>query len=301
MSSLNFKHLRYFWVVAANGTIARAAEILHVTPQTISGQLRELEEQVDAKLFQKSGRNLVLTDTGRLVFSYADEMFRLGDELQDVIEGRSPGAALTLTVGVAMVVPKLLAYRVLEPVLNMPESVRLVCLEASLADLLADLSVHKIDLVLADAPMSPTLNVRAYNHLLGESGLSFFTARKAARKHRTGFPHSLNGAPMLMPTASSALRRSLEQWLEQQDIKPVVVAEFEDRALMKAFGEAGTGIFTSPTAVEEDVVAKYGVSVIGRTEEIKERFYAISAERRIKHPAVSAITEAARTGLFMTS
>ena len=301
MSSLNFKHLRYFWVVAANGTIARAAEILHVTPQTISGQLRELEEQIDAKLFQKSGRNLVLTDTGRLVFSYADEMFRLGDELQDVIEGRTPGAALTLTVGVAMVVPKLLAYRVLEPVFNMPESVRLVCLEASLADLLADLSVHKIDLVLADAPMSPTLNVRAYNHLLGESGLSFFTTRKAARKYRSGFPQSLNGAPMLMPTASSALRRSLEQWLEQQDIKPVVVAEFEDRALMKAFGEAGTGIFTSPTAVEEDVVAKYGVSVIGRTEEIKECFYAISAERRIKHPAVSAITEAARTGLFMTS
>jgi LysR family transcriptional activator of nhaA len=228
-------------------------------------------------------------------------MFRLGDELQDVIEGRSPGAALTLTVGVAMVVPKLLAYRVLEPVLNMPESVRLVCLEASLADLLADLSVHKIDLVLADAPMSPTLNVRAYNHLLGESGLSFFTTRKAVRKYKAGFPQSLNGAPMLMPTASSALRRSLEQWLEQQDIKPVVVAEFEDRALMKAFGEAGTGIFTSPTAVEEDVVAKYGVSVIGRTEEIRERFYAISAERRIKHPAVSAITEAARTGLFMPS
>ena len=301
MSSLNFKHLRYFWAVASNGTIARAAEILHVTPQTISGQLRELEEQVDAKLFQKSGRNLVLTDTGRLVFSYADEMFRLGDELQDVMEGRTPGAALTLTVGVAMVVPKLLAYRVLEPVFNMPDSVRLICLEASLADLLADLSVHKIDLVLADAPMSPTLNVRAYNHLLGESGLSFFTTRKAARKYRTGFPQSLNGAPMLMPTASSALRRSLEQWLEQQDIKPVVVAEFEDRALMKAFGEAGTGIFTSPTAVEEDVVAKYGVSVIGRTEEIKESFYAISAERRIKHPAVSAITEAARTGLFMTS
>ena len=301
MSSLNFKHLRYFWAVAANGTIAQAAEILHVTPQTISGQLRELEEQVNAKLFQKSGRNLVLTDTGRLVFSYADEMFRLGDELQDVMEGRTPGAALTLTVGVAMVVPKLLAYRVLEPVLSMTESVRLVCLESSLADLLADLSVHKIDLVLADAPMSPTLNVRAYNHLLGESGLSFFATRKAARKYKAGFPHSLNEAPMLIPTASSALRRSLEQWLEQQDIKPVMVAEFEDRALMKAFGEAGAGIFTSPTAVEEDVVAKYGVSVIARTDEIKERFYAISAERRIKHPAVSAITEAARTGLFTAS
>ena len=298
MPSLNFKHLRYFWAVAANGTIARAAEILHVTPQTISGQLRELEEQVNAKLFQKSGRNLVLTDTGRLVFSYADEMFRLGDELQDVMEGRTPGSALTLTVGVAMVVPKLLAYRILEPVFQMPDTVRLVCMEASLADLLADLSVHKIDLVLADAPMSPSLKVRAYNHLLGESALSFFAMRKFARKYKAGFPQSLNDAPMLMPTASSALRRSLEQWLEQQDIKPVVIAEFEDRALMKAFGEAGTGIFTSPSAVEEDVVAKYGVSVIGRTDEIKERFYAISAERRIKHPAVSAITEAARTGLF---
>jgi len=301
MSSLNFKHLRYFWAVAANGTIARASEILHVTPQTISGQLRELEEQVNAKLFQKSGRNLVLTDTGRLVFSYADEMFRLGDELQDVIEGRIPGVALTLTVGVAMVVPKLLAYRVLEPVLQMPESVRLVCQEASLADLLADLSVHKIDLVLADAPMSPALNIRAYNHLLGESGLSFYATRESAKRYTTKFPHSLNGAPMLMPTASSALRRSLEQWFERQDIKPVIVAEFEDRALMKAFGEANAGIFTTPTTVEDDVVAKYGVRVIGRTEDIKERFYAISAERRIKHPAVSAITEAARTELFISS
>lgn len=301
MPGLNFKHLRYFWAVAANGTIARAAEILHVTPQTISGQLRELEEQVNAKLFQKSGRNLVLTDTGRLVFSYADEMFRLGDELQDVMEGRAPGADLTLTVGVAMVVPKLLAYRVLEPVLDMQDPVRLVCLEASLSDLLADLSVHKVDLVLADAPMSPTLNVRAYNHLLGESGISFFATRKSARKYKAKFPYSLNAAPMLMPTASSALRRSLEQWLERQEVKPLFVAEFEDRALMKAFGEAGAGVFTTPTAVEEDVIAKYGVSVIGRTDDIKERFYAISAERRIKHPAVSVITEAARNSLFMTS
>lgn len=301
MSNLNFKHLRYFWAVAANGTIARASEILHVTPQTISGQLRELEEQMNAKLFQKSGRNLVLTETGRVVFSYADEMFRLSDELQDVMEGRTPGASLTLTVGVAMVVPKLLAYRVLEPVLQMDESVRLVCQEASLAELLADLSIHKVDLVLADAPMSPALNIRAYNHLLGESGLSFFTVKNKARKYAAGFPDSLNGAPMLMPTSSSALRRSLEQWFERLGIKPVIVAEFEDRALMKAFGEADAGIFTSPTTVEEDVVAKYGVRVIGRTEDIKEHFYAISAERRIKHPAVSAITETARTELFTSS
>jgi LysR family transcriptional activator of nhaA len=301
MSSLNFKHLRYFWAVAANGTIARASEILHVTPQTISGQLRELEEQMNAKLFQKSGRNLVLTETGRVVFSYADEMFRLSDELQDVMEGRTPGASLTLTVGVAMVVPKLLAYRVLEPVLQMDESVRLVCQEASLAELLADLSIHKVDLVLADAPMSPALNIRAYNHLLGESGLSFFTVKNKARKYAAGSPDSLDGAPMLMPTSSSALRRSLEQWFERLGIKPVIVAEFEDRALMKAFGEADAGIFTSPTTVEEDVVAKYGVRVIGRTEDIKEHFYAISAERRIKHPAVSAITETARTELFTSS
>ena len=298
MSSLNLKHLRYFWAVAANGSIARASELLHLTPQTISGQLRELEEQLNAKLFQKSGRNLVLTDTGRMVFSYADEMFRLGDELQDVLEGRIPGAALTLTVGVAMVVPKLLAYRVLEPALMMPESVHLVCLEAPLPDLLADLSIHKLDLVLADSPVSPALNIRAYNHQLGESGISFFATRAAARKYAAGFPGCLHGAPMLMPTGSSALRRSLEQWFERQNIKPVVVAEFEDRALMKAFGEANAGLFTSPTTVEDDVVAKYGVRVIGRTDEIRERYYAISAERRIKHPAVVAITESARSTLF---
>lgn len=301
MSNLNFKHLRYFWAVAAHGSIARAAEVLYLTPQTISGQLRELEEQLGAKLFQKSGRNLVLTDTGRVVFSYADEMFRLGDELQDVLAGRIPGAALTLTVGVAMVVPKLLAYRVLEPVLNMGESVRLICQEASLSDLLADLSVHKLDLVLADSPLSPALNIRAYNHPLGESGISFFAVPGKARKYASKFPYSLDGAPMLMPTASSALRRMLEQWFEQQEIRPVIVAEFEDRALMKAFGEADAGVFTSPTAVEEDVVEKYGVRVIGRTQDIKERFYAISAERRIKHPAISAITEMARSELFTSA
>ena len=295
---LNLKHLRYFWAVATHGSIARASEVLYLTPQTISGQLRELEQQLNAKLFQKSGRNLVLTDTGRVVFSYADEMFRLGDELQDVLAGRTPGAALTLTVGVAMVVPKLLAYRVLEPVLKMQDRVRLVCQEAPLVDLLAELSVHKLDLVLADSPISPALNIRAYNHLLGESGISFFATQKKARKYAARFPSSLNNAPMLMPTASSALRRMLEQWFERQEVRPAIVAEFEDRALMKAFGEADAGIFTSPTAVEDDVVAKYGVRVIGRTDDIKEHFYAISAERRIKHPAVTAITETARSELF---
>ena len=298
MSQLNLKHLRYFWMVASHGSITRASELLHLTPQTISGQLRELETQVGQKLFAKSGRQLVLTETGRVVFSYADEMFRLGNELQDVLAGHAPEASMTLYVGVAMVVPKLLAYRVLEPVLKMDVPVRLVCHEAPLVDLLADLSVHKLDVVLADSPVSPALNVRVYNHMLGESSISFFATRSMARRYTARFPQSLDGAPFLIPTSSSASRRSLEYWFEQHDLHPNIVAEFEDRALMKAFGEAAAGIFTAPTAVEEDILSKYGVKVIGRTDDIKEHYYAISSERRIKHPAVSAITESARSDLF---
>ncbi len=298
MKNINLKHLRYFWAVASHGSIASAAEILHLTPQTISGQLSELEYQIGTKLFQKAGRNLVLTDAGRMVFNYADEIFRLSTELEDVLDGRDPSAQSTLNVGIAMVVPKLLAYRVLAPVLNLDEPVRLVCNEAPFVDLLAELSVHKLDLILADSPFSPGLNIRAYNHLLGESGVTFFASEPDDRLYRDNFPQSLEGAPMLMPTTNCALRRSLELWFERIDVRPTVVAEFEDRALMKAFGEAATGIFTSPTAVEDDVLNKYAVTVIGRSEEVKERFYAISAERKIKHPAISAITEAARQDLF---
>lgn len=295
---LNLKHLRYFWAVASQGSIVRAAEALFLTPQTISGQLTDLEKQVGAKLFRREGRQLVLTDTGRLVFSYADEMFRLGLELQDVLAGRTPGSAVTLKVGVAMVVPKLLAYRVLEPVLRMEEQVSLICHEAPLVDLLADLSVHKLDVVLADVPISPALNIRAFNHVLGESGISFFGVPGQAERLREGFPASLTGTPMLMPSAGSSLRRNLELWFERHGVIPRVVAEFEDRALMKAFGERGAGVFTSPSTVEDDVISKYGVAVVGRTDEITERFYLISPERRIKHPAVTVITEAARTELF---
>ncbi len=298
MKNLNLKHLRYFWAVAGHGSIARASEILHITPQTISGQLRDLEQQIGSKLFEKAGRNLVLTETGRLVFSYADEMFRLGIELQDALAGRTPTSRLTLNVGIAMVVPKLLAYRVLEPVLGLEEPTRLICNEAPLVDLLADLSVHKLDLVIADSPLSPALNIRAYNHPLGESGITFFASATDDRQYRKDFPHSLDGVPMLMPTSSSALRRSLELWFERSGVQPLVVAEFEDRALMKAFGEAAAGVFTSPTAVEGDVLKKYAVKVIGRTDEVRERFFIISGERRIKHPAVAAITEAARLDLF---
>ena len=295
---LNLKHLRYFWAVASHGSIAKASEALFLTPQTISGQLRELEQQVGSKLFDRDGRGLALTETGRLVYSYADEMFQLGSELQNVLDGHTPGYALTIKVGIAMVVPKLLAYRVLEPVLKLPDTVRLICHEAPLVDLLAQLAVHKLDVVLADSPISPGMNVRAYNHALGESGISFFAVPKKARKLRQDFPKSLDGERMLMPSAGSSLRRNLENWFERNDINPLVIAEFEDRALMKVFGESGTGVFTTPTAVEQDVLDKYDVKVIGRTEEIKESYFAISAERRIKHPAVSAITETARNELF---
>ncbi len=298
MPQLNLKHLRYFWTVASQGSIARAADSLHLTPQTISGQLRELEHQIGDKLFAKSGRNLALTDTGRLVFSYADEMFRIGDELQDVLAGRTPGGGLTLHVGVAMVLPKLLTHRVLAPALGMEEPVRLVCVERPLVDLLSDLSVHKLDLVLTDSPLNPALNIRAYNHQLGESASVFLAPRGQAARYRDDFPHSLEGAPFLMPSSGTSLRRALDQWLQGIGVRPRVVAELEDRALMKTFGEAGAGIFTSPEAVEEDVLRKYDVEPIGRTREVVERFYAISAERRIKHPAVSIITEAARRGLF---
>jgi LysR family transcriptional activator of nhaA len=260
--------------------------------------LSQLEAQIGRKLFLKSGRNLVLSDVGQTVFSYADDMFRIAGELQDVLAGGSSERGMTLNVGIAMVVPKVVAYRVLEPVMHMAEKVRLVCQEAPLVDLLADLSVHKLDMVLADSPLSPLLNIRAYNHILGESQISFFARGSEAERYRADFPTSLDGAPMLMPTAHSSLRRALDQWFEREDIQPQVVAEFEDRALMKAFGEAGAGIFTSPTAVENDVTSKYGVELIARCDSLRERFYAITAERRIKHPAVAAITEAARTDLF---
>jgi LysR family transcriptional activator of nhaA len=298
MSHLNLKHLRYFWAVAKYGSIARAAEVLHLTPQTISGQLRELEEQVGSKLFSKSGRNLVPNEIGRLVFSYADDIFRLGDELQDVLAGRAPTGGMRLNVGIAMVVPKLLAHRILAPVLSMSDPVRLVCAERPLVDLLAELSVHKLDLILADSPLSPALNIRAYNHPLSESETSFFAAPTLAGALSEGFPQTLDGAPMLMPASGTALHRALQQWLESQEVRPRIVAEIEDRALMKTFGEAGAGIFTAPRSVEADVLAKYRVQVIGRAEDLKERLYAITAERRIKHPAVSVITEAARSGHF---
>ena len=294
MRHLNYNHLLYFWTVGREGTIARAAELMHVTPQTISGQLKLLEEAVGAPLFQRRGRHLQLTETGRTVFGYADEMFRLGSELADVLRGRTPSGQRVFTVGVADVVPKLVAYRMLEPALALPEPMRMVCHEGKLEQLLADLSVHRLDLVLADSPVSPSLNLRVFNHALGETGVSFFAQRDTALRLRRRFPRSLSGQPMLLPAGSTALRRGIDLWFHQQGIDPWLVAEFDDSALMRAFGQSGRGVFPVPTAIEQEVLLQHGVDLVGRAPSVRERFYAISAERRIRHPAVVAISDGAR-------
>lgn len=298
MRGINYNHLYYFWVVANEGGIARAATVLHLTPQTISGQLRVLEDAMGDKLFARSGRNLVLTDTGRLAMDYADEMFRLGAEMQEVLEGRSSGQTLQFTVGIVDVVPKMIAYRLVEPALNLPQPVRIICREGKLDNLLADIAVHKVDMVLADTPIGTTVNVRAFNHLLGDCGMTFFAARHIAALYREDFPHSLNGAPMLLPAVNTALRGTLMQWLDRLDVRPRIAGEFEDSALMMAFGNAGVGIFISPSVLEAEVVRQYEVEPIGKSDEVRERFYAISAERRLRHPAVVAISDAARLRLF---
>jgi LysR family transcriptional activator of nhaA len=298
MKHLNYKHLHYFWTVAREGGVVRASELLNLTPQTISGQLRLLEEAVGTPLFSRSGRNLVLTETGQLVQSYAEEIFALGAELGEVLRGRPAGRPVQFTVGIVDVVPKLIAYELLAPAYQLPEPVRIVCQEGKLEQLLADLAVHKLDLVLADSPLGPTMNVRAFNHLLGESGMTFFAARELASRYGPGFPRSLDNAPILLPSRASAVRGALTQWMDELGIQPVVVGEFDDNALLKAFGQAGVGVFCVPQAIEHEVERQYHVVPIGRTDAVRERFYAISPERRLKHPAVVAVSTAARERVF---
>lgn len=298
MEWLNYHHLLYFWTIARTGSVSAAAAELRLAQPTLSGQLRVLEDQLGKKLFERSGRRLVLTDVGREVFRYADEIFALGRELMDTVHGRPTGQTRRLVVGIADVVPKLVAFRLLEPALRLAEPVRLVCREDDSERLMADLAVQKLDLVISDSPIAPSVKVRAFNHLLGESGVSFFAVPRLASVHRRGFPGSLNGAPMLLPVDSTVLRRSLDRWFDAQSIRPQIVSEFEDSALLKAFGHAGTGIFPGPTILEAEIRRQYGVAVLGRTDAVTERFYAITVERRIKDPAIAAISEAARERLF---
>jgi len=296
---LNYHHLLYFWTVAREGSIAAAANRLHLARPTVSGQLRQLEKSLGDKLFEQVGKRLVLTDFGEFVFRYADEIFTTGSELQEAVRGKLPSRPARLVVGIPDVLPKLIAYRLLRPALELQERVHLICNEGKLDDLLTDLAMHRLDLVLADAPISPTVNVRAYNHPLGECTVTVFGTPDMARKYRRGFPQSLNGAPMLLPAEKTSVRRALDQWFDSADVHPQPIAEFEDSALLKVFGQEGLGLFPAPSAIEKEIRRQYRVTVVGRLDEVLERFYAISVERRLRHPAVIAISDAARDKLFV--
>ncbi|WJW74797.1 transcriptional activator NhaR [Thiohalobacter sp. IOR34] len=294
---INYKHLHYFWVVAKAGGIMRASERLNLTPQTISGQLGQLEEQLGEVLFVKVGRNLELTEVGRLVLSYADEIFSLGNELEEMVRTLPDGRPLVFKVGVADVVPKSIAYRLLAPALQLAEPVRIVCRENALDVLLADLAVHRIDLVIADGPIPAGVKVRGFSHSLGDCGISFLATPALAGTLGKDFPANLDGAPLLVPGEMTLVRDRLLQWFDRLRIQPRIVGEFDDSALMKAFGRGGAGVFIAPTPIAAEVEAQYGVVAIGGTEEVRDHFYAISVERRISHPAVAAITETARDWL----
>jgi LysR family transcriptional activator of nhaA len=297
---MNFKHLHYFWVAAKAGGIVRAGEQLHTTPQTLSAQIKLLEDRLGRRLFRKSGRQLELTDDGRVALRYADEIFALGGELETALREKrgTREQELELRVGLEDVVAKSVAYKLLEPALNIDEPLRLICIEGNFTDLMAQLALHRIDLVLADEPLTRKLSVKAFNHKLGSSTVSFFAAPALAARLRQPFPRCLNGAPMLVPGGSSSVRPQFDAWLERHHVQPRVVGEFSDGALMKAFGRQGHGVFLSPSVVEEETVSQYGVQIIGRSDEISDDFYAITAERRITHPGVAAITQAARLELF---
>lgn len=297
MRHLNYHHLLYFWTVAREGSIAKAAESLHLTPQTISGQLKLLDEAVGNPLFQRSGRNLALTDVGQMVKTYADEIFGIGAELAQAVRNPTPGRPTTLHVGVVNSIAKLIAYRMLEPALRMDDPLRLICVEGPLEQLLGDLSVHRIDLVLSDRPLPLGLHVKAYGHDLGRSDVAIFAHRDQADRYSKDFPISLNGAPMLLPTQDKVLRRNLDDWMARHDLKPRIIAELEDSALLKAFGEAGRGLFPAPDAISREIELMYHCVPVGIIDGISESYFALSTERRIKHPAVSAITRIARDTL----
>lgn len=295
---INYKHLHYFWTVAREGGITRASERLHLTPQTISGQLSLLEDHFGTPLFVRVGRNLELTETGRLVLSYADEIFSLGGELEEVIHQLPEDRPQLFRVGVVDVLPKSIAHRILQPALHMSNGVRMICRETSLDTLLAELAVHRLDLVLADRPIPPTISTRGYSHKLGECAVGFFATEPLCGQLKGDFPQCLDGAPLLLPAGGNQLRSAIDRWLDTQRIYPRLIAEFDDSALMKAFGQEGAGVFIAPAAIEAEVERQYQVKAIGRVDGVKERFYAISIERRITHPVVSLLLDTARESLF---
>jgi LysR family transcriptional regulator, transcriptional activator of nhaA len=314
MEWLNFHHLRYFWVVAREGSVSRAAKVLRVTQPTVSEQLHALEDALGEKLLRREGRTLAVTEMGLSVMRYADEIFSLGGELLDTVKGRPTGRPLRLAVGVADVVPKIVAYRILAPALAMADRVRIECCEDSPSRLLAALATHALDLVIADAPAPPgpvepaaadALALarqgppsRVYSHLLGECGVSVFGTPRLAAEMRVGFPRSLDGAPFLLPTANTALRRELDAWFQARDIAPNVAGEFQDAALLGVFAEQGVGLFAAPDAIAPPAGRTSHLRRVGSLEPLRARYYAITVERRIVHPAVAAIAGAARARIF---
>ena len=299
MEWLNYHHLLYFWTVAKEGSIARAGEKLSLTQATISAQISAFERSLGEKLFSRVGRRLVLTETGRVAFRYADDIFTLGREFMDTLKGRPTGQPLRFRVGIADVLPKLIAQRLLEPAFHIAQPLRIMCHEGKTDSLLAQLILHELDLVLTDSGVGSGIKVKAFNHLLGECGLSIFAPGKTAAQYRRHFPRSLDGAPFLLPTDNTAMRRALNQWFDNEKIQPVIVGEFEDSALLNVFGQLGKGLFAAPSAIDDEVEKQHGVRLVGRLSDIRERFYAISVERKLKHPAVIAISESAKKELFV--
>jgi LysR family transcriptional regulator, transcriptional activator of nhaA len=299
MEWLNYHHLLYFWAVAKQGSIARASQELRLAHPTISGQIHRLEEVLGEKLFARKGRNLVLTDVGRTAFQYADEIFSLGREFLDTVKGRATGRPIRLVVGLSDVLPNSIVHRMLEPAFRLEEQVRVICREARSTEVfLGELATQAVDVVLSDAPAPAGTAVRAFNHLLGECGTAFFAAPQLAKSCRRRFPQSLEGVPFLLPGGNSVLRRTLEQWFDSEEIRPRIVGEIDDAALAKVLGAAGHGVFAAPDVVEGDVRERYEVRLVGRADDLRQRFYAISVERKLKHPAVVAICEAARRDIF---
>jgi LysR family transcriptional activator of nhaA len=299
MTTLNFKHLRYFWIVAKTGSIARAAEQIHLAPHSISGQLKEFEATLGVELFRRVGRNLELTEAGHHILGYAEDIFSIGDELLDALRDPKEKKTLPFRIGIADSVSKAVAYQLVEPALKLGVPVRLICREGRLSSLLAELSIHRLDMIIADRPMPTHLNVRGYNHLLGESGLSVFCTRNLAKKLSGTFPFSINKAPFLLPGEDVAIRTRLLQWFEANNLLPRIVGEFDDSALMKAFGQASAGLFAAPTAIIKHVCEQYKVVEIGRIDAIVEQIYAITTERRMTHPAIMAISKAAHEDIFV--
>lgn len=298
MEWLNYHHLRYFWAVVREGGVTRASEKLNVSQPTVSAQLRELEEALGEPLFERRGRTLELTEMGRVVHRYADEIFAIGQELVDTVRKRPTGRPSRLAVGVADAVPKLIAHRLLLPALSGPEAVVLSCAEGSGERLLSELATHGLDVVISDAPVPASVRVRAFSHLLGECGVAVFGSAEWTARLQPGFPASLESASFLMPTQHSSARRGLDAWFEREGLRPRVVGEFDDPALLKTFGHTGLGVFTAPTAIAREVEQQFQVRCIGKLAGLRERYYAITVERRLRHPAVVRISQAAREEIF---